>query len=198
VNEHRLPTETLLATAAAFPLEEGESVRISGLPPHYCASEGATILWTGARAREITVSKGDYLWVAFDDYRRLELECGPGLRTMNCDFEIEKGIADRLVWSLCRQLRAYKRLAAAGATIDGKGNIRIPRGMMKVDGSYYDYSHDLKYHPRSYVWTEDNYWRFNFGGIMHKYPEVAHLVSGFFDGLSPRRKARVLAMAMAA
>ena len=191
-----LPTETLLAVAAAFPLEEGECVRIGGLPPHEQASEGATIRWSGDRAREITVTKATFLGPGNDENRRLALQCGPVLQTWDRDFTeaTEAGV----VRSLCRGLRWDKRQAAAGPTIDDEGNIFIPMGMMKADGTYYQRSYKLKYHPRSCVWTERIYWRFSLGGVMHEFPEVAQQVRAFFDRLPPRQKARALAMMLAA
>jgi len=93
-----------------------------------------------------------------------------------------------------------KRLAAAGPDIDEDGLIRIPAGMARADGTFYEYPIELIYRPRLCAWSERG-WdhpRFGLGGMMKRFPEAAALARGFFDRLPPRQKARALAMAMAA
>jgi len=158
-------------------------------------SEGAQILWSGDRAREITVFRASSC-TEYRKYRELHLCCDIGV--VSPSWILDEATDDFWVRALCEHLREEKQKAAAGPTIDENGRIRIPMGMARADGTFFEYPVELIYRPRLCVWTERNYWRFNIGGMMHTYPEVAHMVRGFFDRLSPRRKARALAMAMAA
>jgi hypothetical protein len=195
--KRRLSNETLLAIAAAFPLEQGDSIFIGGIRRGGWKSEGATICWTGDRAREITVTRAT-VHPNQSKHRKVCLCCDNGIFSVDC--RLDEATDARWVRIMVDDFRRYKRLAAAGPDIDEDGLIRIPIGLPRADGTFYEYPIELIYRPRLCAWSERgwNYPRFSISGMMNRFPEAAALARGFFDRLPPRQKARALAMAMAA
>jgi hypothetical protein len=196
--DRRISNGRLLRVAAAYPLEEGESIEI--LTDSYSQAD-AWIVRTGESSREIVVSEDAVPGVGGDRY--LRLECDIGLYT-ECS-SLNRATDDRAVLKHCLALRELKRLAAAGPTIDEQGTIRIPKGAARAGDTPYDLSYEFEFRPRLFAWDEvanggypDLGGRFTFASLTAKHPEVAHLAHAFFAALPEKQKARILAREMAA
>jgi hypothetical protein len=212
-NLRRLSTEVLLSIAAAYPLEQGERIEVSGLGPRSRSSEKATISYAGKGARKIAVER-DFpvrgksrllhlvcdVEVPSDDFPdqwvpdgcqafRID-ECW----TLGCPFD--QVTDERMVRQLCLELRKRKSLAAAGMTIDEGGSIIIPEGM-ETDRGHYVREVGLDYRPRLSVWEDDLHRRYDLCGLMKEHPEAGEMARWFIDELPARQKARVLASVLA-
>jgi len=199
--DRRISNGKLLRVAAAYPLEEGESIEISDSS---CQAE-AWITRTGESSREIVVSE-DAVQGAGEN-RYLRLKCDIGLYTEYSS--LNRATDGRAVLKHCLALREMKRLAAAGPTIDEQGNLRIPKGTARASGTPYDLSYEFEYRPRLFAWDEvanggypDLGGRYTFGELTAAFPVVAPLVAplahAFFAALPEKQKARILARELAA
>jgi hypothetical protein len=195
-NMCRLSTQTLLAVAAAYPLEPGDRVCIGGLPLFRRSSERAVIEWGGERGRLIMVVK-DPSAPRHGNDRLLSLECFYGISTLA--YPLEVATDDRVVRTLCLELRKRKSAwAEREPTLDGQGNILIPRGAVKRDGTEYLKQYKLVFRPRLFAWDYGTYRRYSIGQLMKMDPKLGELAKEVFDALPPREKARVLGLTMAA
>jgi hypothetical protein len=213
-NLRRLSTEVLLSIAAAYPLEEGERIEVSGLGPRSRWSEKATISYAGKRTRRIevrrdfpTVGKQRLLHlvcdarVPADDYPEQWVPDGCRVFehdecwTLGCPFE--QATDESMVRSLCLELRKRKSLAAAGMRMDEDGSIIIPAGM-ETDSGQYVREVWLSYHPRLCMWEDDLHRRYDLCALIKEHPEAGEMARWFIAELPAKQKARTLAPGLAA
>jgi hypothetical protein len=122
-NMCRLSTEVLLSIAAAYPLEEGERIEVSGLGPRSRSSEMATITYTGQRTRGVEVKRD---FPNARKQRMLHLVCDinvpadelplgwPSNDLWTYGKPLEMAMGEETARFLCRDLRERKHQAARG------------------------------------------------------------------------------------